>query len=318
MIEIISMNFYKKLFKDCAENHIMPWQCPGFLFVMMGFVNISLMIGVYIIIKDYDVPELVVFSVSIVSIISFIVGSSIINGFQQIARSNKMKLEFVSIASHQLKTPLSGMRWATDILIMDKKNRLSDSQLGYVKDIKESTSRMIRLVNDLLDVSKIESGRMNFVFQEVNLPNILTVVIKEFSSFASSHNTKIVLDIDDNIPLARTDSIRIKMVMQNFIDNAIKYICLENGLIEVSLKNKGDKIIFSVKDNGLGIPRKDQQKVFEKFFRSDNISRNKIAGTGLGLYIARAAIKSSNGDIGFESKEGEGSNFWFKLPVFKM
>ncbi len=311
---MINKIIYKIFFKDCRENNLGLWQCPGFLFVMMGFIDIISMLGVYVVVRKYDVPELVVFSVSAVSIIIFSIGSSAIGGFQQITKANRMKSEFVSIASHQLKAPLSGMRWATDILLGDKNKCLSEKQVEYLKDIQENTSRMIRLINDLLDVSKIESGKMGIGLQNVNPSDSLKTVVKELSSFALAHNTKLIVDIDKDIGLVKSDPVRIKMVMQNFIDNAIKYIGSKNGIIKISLKNKGDEIVFAVEDNGSGIPEKDQKKVFDKFFRSDNIAKKQTIGTGLGLYIAKAAIESSNGSIGFESKEKEGSTFWFRLP----
>ncbi len=306
---------YKMFFKDCKENNLGLWQCPGFLFIVMGFINISSMLGTYVIVIRYEIPELVVFSVSAVSVIIFSIGSSIISGFQQIAQTNRIKSEFVSIASHQLKAPLSGMRWATDILLGSKQRCLDDRQMEYLKDIQENTSRMIRLVNDLLDVSKIESGKMDIKKQEVDLAEELKVVIRELNSFAEANNSKLIINIDKDLKKVRTDQIRIKMVIQNFIDNAIKYIGSKKGIIEISLKNKNNEALFEVKDNGMGIPEKDKNKIFDKFFRSNNIARKQTVGTGLGLYIAKAAIENSGGSIGFRSKEGEGSTFWFKLPT---
>jgi len=302
-------------FQDCRESGLSLWQCPNFLFLVMGLINISSMLGVYIIVQRYDIPELVILCVSAISVLIFAVGSSVINSFEQVAKANKMKSEFVSIASHQLKAPLSGMRWATDALIGNKNESLTQRQIEYLKDIQENTSRMIRLVNDLLDVSRIETGRMVVGEQEVDLKDTVETVIKELNCFALAQNTKLILKVDDKIKKIKNDPVRIKMVMQNFIDNAIKYIGDKKGEIVISLENREKNVFFSVKDNGLGIPQEERKKIFEKFYRGDNIAKRQTIGTGLGLYIAKAVIDNSKGKIGFNSKEGAGSTFWFTLPA---
>lgn len=304
-------------FSECKEYNLSIWQCPSFLFVVMGFINIFSMIGIYIVASKYNSPELIVMSVSVVSLLIFIVGSSIIKGVEQITTANKIKSEFVSIVSHQLKAPLSGMRWASDVLTGDRIGKLNSKQEEYLKDIQESTSRMIRLINDLLDVSKIESGKMEINFQEIDLKEIIEIVAKELKSFAKANNVELIIDIDREVKKVKTDPVRIKMVVQNFVDNAIKYTRPQKGVVKVFLENRNGKVCCSVKDNGLGISKTEQARIFDKFFRGNGVVKKQTIGTGLGLYIAKAAIESSGGEIGFKSKKKEGSTFWFTLPVIE-
>jgi len=317
MLEKIFHNFHKIKFgfEECRENNLSIWQCPSFLFVAMGFINISSMIGIYIIVSKYNNPELIVASVSAISLLIFIVGSSIIKGVEQIMLANKIKSEFVSIVSHQLKAPLTGMRWASDVLTSSKIGELNSKQEEYLKDIQENTSRMIRLVNDLLDVSKIESGKMEINFQNVDLREVIEIVVKELRSFAMANNVEFVIDIKREIGKIKTDPVRIKMVIQNFIDNAIKYTGSEKGIVKVFLENRNKNVYCSVEDNGVGISKAEQARIFDKFFRGSGMVKKQTIGTGLGLYIAKAAIESSGGKIGFKSEKKKGSTFWFTLPL---
>ncbi len=313
-------DFFRKMdfgFNECKEYNLSIWQCPGFLFMAMGFINIFSMVGIYVVASKYNSPELIVMSVSVVSLLVFIVGSSIIKGVEQITKVNRIKSEFVSIVSHQLKAPLSGMRWASDVLTGDRIGKLNSKQEEYLKDIQESTSRMIRLINDLLDVSRIESGKMEINFEDVNLKEIVEVVVKELKSFAIANNVEFIIDINREVNKVKTDPIRIKMVIQNFVDNAIKYTSPKKGIVKVFLENRNGNVYCSVEDNGLGISKAEQARVFDKFFRGNGMVKKQTIGTGLGLHIAKAAIKSSGGKIGFKSKKEEGSTFWFTLPITK-
>jgi len=302
-------------FEERKEYNLSIWQCPSFLFVVMGFINISSMIGIYVVANRYNSPELIVASVTTASLFIFIVGSSVIKSVEQIIMANKIKSEFVSIVSHQLKAPLSGMRWSSDILRSNKIGELNNKQEEYLKDIQENTSRMIRLVNDLLDVSKIESGKMKISLQEIDLKEIVEIVVQELNSFAMANNVELIVDTKEKISKVKTDSVRIKMVIQNFVDNAIKYTSPKKGIVKISLENKDGNICCSVEDNGIGISKSEQAKIFDKFFRGSGVVKKQTIGTGLGLYIAKAAIESSGGKIGFKSEEGKGSVFWFTLPT---
>ncbi len=300
--------------KECKKYHLGLWQCPSFLFIVMGAMNIIAMLGTYMIAKKYDNPEIVVASVSGVSIIIFIIGSSIIKGVEEVAKVSMMKSEFISIVSHQLKSPLTGMKWSLDLLLGERIGEFNDKQHGYLKSTQENVSRMIRLVNDLLDVSRIESGRIKMISQKVSLGEVAESVTKELEFFAKANNITIKLKVENNIPKVLVDPMRIRMVVQNLIDNAIKY-SNKKGVVGLNVFKKNGFIYCQINDSGVGIPKKEQKKVFGKFFRSNNVIKRQTIGTGLGLYIAKAVVESSGGKIGFTSEEGKGSTFWFTLPA---
>jgi len=304
------LNFIKK----CRKYHLGIWQCPSFLFVIMGAVNIIVMLGTYTIVRRYDNPEIVIASVSGISVLIFVVGFSIVRGVEEVAKASMMKTEFVSIVSHQLKSPLSGMKWSLDLVLGKRIGELNDKQNDYLKSTQENVSRMIRLVNDLLDVSRIESGRIKMIPQKVPLDKTVKSIAKELEFFAKANNTEIKLKIEDNIPEASVDPTRIRMVVQNLVDNAIKYSSGQ-GAVEISLSKKDNFLCCQVKDYGVGIPKDQQGKIFDKFFRSNNVIKRQTVGTGLGLYIAKAVVESSGGKMGFKSREEKGSTFWFTLPV---
>lgn len=292
-------------FNQCKDLHLKPWQCPPLLFILMGLITIMAMLATYFIASRYESPVILVSSVSLVTIIIMTIGYFVVQGVSQIVELNQMKTEFVAIASHQLRTPLTSLGWTTGAL---EKTDMNSKQKELLLAIKESHQRMVELVNNLLNVSRIEQGKIKLIKEKFSVNKLIKETIKEFSSLAKARNVKIkLIETIDELPL-RADKEKIRIIISNIINNAILYSKAQ-GKIKISLK----KNLISIKDNGVGIPKEQQKLIFEKFFRSDNILKRQTQGTGLGLYIAKALVESHKGKIWFKSKENQGTTFYIKL-----
>jgi len=300
---------------DCRKYGLGFWQCPNSLFLVMGIIIIVAMILTYFIgIRLVD-PEVVIAIVSIVTIVLLTIAHSLVGSFARIAEANRMKSEFVSIVSHQLRTPLSALKWSLDLLRGKRLGEINDKQKEYLDIINESGNKMIKLVNDLLNVTRIDQGRLLMQIKPFSVEDLVEEIVKELKMFAEANNVELRFKNNKKLPDAYADPDKIRMVIQNLIDNAIKYSKKGGGWVNIQTEKQGKMIRVNVRDNGLGIPDFLQKQVFGKFFRGENLVRQSVEGTGLGLFIAKGFIRLSGGEIDFESKEGQGSNFWFTLPI---
>ena len=305
---------------ECRRYGLGFWQCPNSLFLVMGGIIIVAMILTYFIGIRFFEPEVIIIIVCSVTIVLLIIGHSLVNSFTRIAEANRMKSEFVSIVSHQLRTPLSALKWSLDLLRSKRLGEINDKQKEYLDIINESSNKMIKLVNDLLNVNRIEQGRMEMQPKSFAMEDLLEEMIKELKALAEVRNVEIKFKNNKKLPLVYADPDKIRMVISNLIDNAIKYSKKDGAWVEIEAEKyqKNKNLIFvSVKDNGLGIPELMKRQVFGKFFRGESLVRQKVEGTGLGLFIAKGVIKMSGGEMDFESEENKGSTFWFTIPIAK-
>ncbi len=225
-----------------------------------------------------------------------------------------MKTEFISIISHQLRSPLTNLRWAIDLLLSGEVGKIEEKQMEFFTILRENGSRMEELVSDLLIVSRMESEKQLPKKTLFSLEELTKNLIAKAYAFAKSYNVEIKLMTENNLPKIFGDASQVELVVENLLDNAIKYI-KKGGVIEIGLSKNDKNIHFKIKDNGVGIPREDQKYIFQKFFRSENARRTQTQGSGLGLYICKAIIEKNGEKMGFKSEEGKGSTFWFTLPI---
>ncbi len=299
------------IFVQCKKYNLSLWQCPSFLFLIMGIIILGSALIAYTLGTRYiEDPQAVVLIVLGLTAILFIMAFIITRSFERLAEASRMKSEFISVISHQLRTPLSNLKWAIEILMSGRLGRIEEQQTEYFRILKENISRMTELVSDLLTVSRIETATLLLEKKEVFLPDLIKNLILKFKPFAQASNIEIIFRPQENL----TDISQIKSVMENLLDNAIRYI-KNSGQVEVLLEKRGKNLYFEIKDNGVGIPKEDQKYIFQKFFRSGNVLKYQTQGSGLGLYISKAIIEKLGGKIGFQSKENKGSTFWFTLPI---
>lgn len=225
---------------------------------------------------------------------------------------DRMKTEFLSVASHQLRTPLGSMRWNLEMLLSGDAGKLSEEAKEILKDIYESDKRIIDLVNDLLNISRIDQGRVSDEPIKTDISDVISTAIKEMEPIAEKKQVEIKY-IKQSSPEIIIDAKRLREVIQNLLSNSVKYN-KQKGKVEVVLKVDNGKVKISIQDTGMGIPKEDQNNIYAKFFRAQNAVKSETEGSGLGLFLVKSYIEGWGGKIDFESKEGEGSKFVITLP----
>jgi PAS domain S-box-containing protein len=227
--------------------------------------------------------------------------------------SDKLKSDFISIASHQLRTPLSAINMYTRMLRDGLAGDLTEQQLPYLQTVLGSVERMNVLIDTLLNITRIEAGGITLKLRPVRLDELSREMLVEFVPAAQAKNITLTAEIPFDLPTLRTDNLLVKEVCANLLSNAIKYTP-EGGEVRFEMLDTPNEIHWKVIDNGYGIPHSDQKNIFLKFFRAGNITARDVSGTGLGLYLVKNIAESLGGELWFESTENKGSTFHFTLP----
>lgn len=227
----------------------------------------------------------------------------------------RMKTEFVSIAAHQMRTPMSAIKWTLRMILDGDLGPVTNEQKDFLEKTYASNERMINLINDLLNVTRIEEGRHLFNLILINIEEITQNIVNSYLEFAKRKSIKMeYLNPEKKLPQVKVDVEKIRLAISNLIENAIKYTP-PKGSIKIKVSQEGERVQLSVKDTGVGILKEQQERIFTKFFRGANVMRMETEGTGLGLFIAKNIVETHGGKIWFESETGIGTTFYFNLPA---
>ena len=234
--------------------------------------------------------------------------------YKELQESELLKEEFSSMVTHELRTPLTPIRGYCEILKDASFGTLTKDQLDYVEKINFSAVLLERLIGDVLDVQKLDMERMSFNKESFDVDDFLDRLKQDCANLMKDKGIEFV--VTDSVKTTlKTDQLRLRQILENLIRNSVDFVPPKNGKIEVSAKQENGKIIFHVKDNGVGIPKEKQKNIFKKFYQVDTSHTRKHGGTGLGLVICKGIVNALGGEIWFESEPGKGTTFSFDIPL---
>jgi len=237
---------------------------------------------------------------------------------EEMAKADQLKSQFLANMSHELRTPLNSIIGFSRVILKGIDGPITDLQRQDLNAIYNSGQHLLSLINDILDLSKIEAGKMELMFEDgVNLSEIIQSVLPTVRGLIKDKPIELIVNLDPNVPLVRADPTKVRQILLNLLSNAAKFT--EQGSITIQTRvervNSHEEVLISVSDTGIGIAKEDQSKLFEPFSQVDASPTRKTGGTGLGLSISRYLVEMHGGKIGLESEVGKGSTFYFTIPV---
>ena len=233
---------------------------------------------------------------------------------EQLRGLDVAKDEFVSMASHQLRTPLTSVKGYISMMLEGDAGKVTKLQKQFLREALTSSERMVHLINDFLNVSRVQTGKFVIERRSVDIAKIARQEVKALQSAAEARDLRLRLDAPQAPVIIDADEGKLRQVMMNFIDNALYYSRPDTEIL-VRLQGSAKEVRFEVIDRGIGVPHAQQAKLFTKFFRADNARTQRPDGTGVGLYLAKMVVDGHGGRIIFASQEGTGSTFGFTLPL---
>lgn len=233
---------------------------------------------------------------------------------KEISRREKERTEFIAIVSHQLRTPLAIVRGFLEALVSGDQGPVNPGQKEYLSEAHAITNEMIALVNDYIDIAKMDPTKLRVKRAATDLVKLVEEIVKEVTPLAKASNVEIDFTPAAGLSKLQLDEVKIRQVILNLLSNAMKYT-RHAGTVTIRLMREGNHVVFSCRDTGVGIPKQQQREVFTRFFRAKNVAKLDTKGSGLGLYVAKSIVEAHGGKIWFESEEGKGTTVFFSLPI---
>lgn len=312
---VVGCNYYDIVITRDRDNQVLPVkQRPLYLAIHEGKKQIQTLTDGFQYVHSSGTTFPVVIAASPVKIGKQIIGGvSTFRDITEEAQLDRTKSEIISIASHQLRTPLTAIKWITEQLATSGPKMDQTKQRQYIHNIQASNERMIALVNDLLNVSRIELGTLSLNTKPFDLPRVIDEILKDLTSQITLKHITFKKNLGPELHAVVTDPWHMQVILQNLLANAVKYSLDEHEVI-ISAEKQGTNLYIAVQDSGYGIPAVQQKKIFTKLFRADNARKAVSDGSGLGLYVCKAMVQQLGGKIWFESVENKGSTFYVTIP----
>lgn len=313
----MQLNVFKKLKQESEEYNIPIWKLPDFILLAMGIICGFVMIVTYAWASNLaDDPREAVLIVAAEAALIMIVGNVIVESAKRMSDINKMRKEFVQIVSHQLRSPLTTVRWYMEMFNKREKNNLTEKQQRYLDEIFKESEKMRTMIEDMLNVTILEGSAEGAerIKDKVDLVKVINECLEVLDRYAEIRKIKIDFRAKNKKCIVRGDRKKLKVVIMNLIENAVHY-SHDGKKVVVEIDKLGEKVNLMVRDFGIGILPKDQKHIFSKFYRGKNARKAQPQGTGLGLFVSKKIIEQLGGKISLKSASGEGTTFFLEIPT---
>jgi hypothetical protein len=298
---------FKKLRENAQRYGVSVWKLPDVLLLEMAAVNMIAMVVTYWwaqgVMSD---PREGVLLVAAEAVLILFIGNVIAESSKKVIDNYKLKEEFIDLISHQVKTPLTNIKWNIELL-NEKKTK---EQEKYMQRLTDSAEKMSELVSDFVYLSRLDRSKKEIHLEEADLKSLIKKVVEDNNLFFKAKEIEVKIKFFPKEKICvKADKKKLEIALDNIINNAVKY-SYEKSEVKVEVWKEEDKVIVAIRDEGCGIKKENQKRIFEKFYRAENAIKAASDGTGVGLYVAKTLIEEMKGSVWFDSKEDKGTNFY--------